>query len=75
MIMIIATFGQAVSGNAPAVNIIGVLVVWRFIVRFLSFPFIHLSNYLHRWVSVLEEIILFRPSFPPSLLPPKFVVG
>jgi PHS family inorganic phosphate transporter-like MFS transporter len=31
MIMIIATFGQAVSGNAPAVNIIGVLVVWRFV--------------------------------------------
>jgi PHS family inorganic phosphate transporter-like MFS transporter len=31
MIMIVATFGQAVSGNAPAVHIIGVLVVWRFI--------------------------------------------
>jgi len=32
MIMIIATFGQSVSGNAPAVNILGVLIVWRFIV-------------------------------------------
>jgi PHS family inorganic phosphate transporter-like MFS transporter len=31
MIMIIATFGQALSGAAPAVSIIGVLVVWRFI--------------------------------------------
>jgi len=30
--MIVATFGQAVSGNAPAVHIIAVLVVWRFIV-------------------------------------------
>ena len=32
MIMIIATFGQALSGQAPAVGIIGVLIVWRFIV-------------------------------------------
>jgi PHS family inorganic phosphate transporter-like MFS transporter len=31
MIIIIATFGQALSGNANAVKIIGVLVVWRFI--------------------------------------------
>ncbi|CAL1716624.1 unnamed protein product [Somion occarium] len=31
MIIIIATFGQAVSGHAPAISIIGVLVVWRFI--------------------------------------------
>ncbi|KAH7884621.1 major facilitator superfamily domain-containing protein [Phlebopus sp. FC_14] len=31
MIMIIATFGQALSGSAPAVSIIGVLIVWRFI--------------------------------------------
>ncbi|KZS92460.1 inorganic phosphate transporter [Sistotremastrum niveocremeum HHB9708] len=31
MIIIIGTFGQAVSGEAHAVNIIGVLVVWRFI--------------------------------------------
>jgi len=30
--MIVATFGQAVSGNAPAVHILGVLIVWRFIV-------------------------------------------
>ncbi|KZT22010.1 phosphate permease [Neolentinus lepideus HHB14362 ss-1] len=31
MIIIVATFGQAVSGNGHAVGIIGVLVVWRFI--------------------------------------------
>ncbi|KAF8556193.1 phosphate permease [Imleria badia] len=31
MIMIIATFGQALSGQAPAVGIIGALIVWRFI--------------------------------------------
>jgi PHS family inorganic phosphate transporter-like MFS transporter len=31
MIIIIATFGQALSGNGHAVSIIGVLVVWRFI--------------------------------------------
>ncbi|PAV16095.1 phosphate transporter [Pyrrhoderma noxium] len=30
MIIIIATFGQALSGHAAAVNIIGVLIVWRF---------------------------------------------
>ncbi|KAH0833118.1 major facilitator superfamily domain-containing protein [Lanmaoa asiatica] len=34
MIMIIATFGQALSGQAPAVGIIGVLIVWRFIMGF-----------------------------------------
>ncbi|KAH7907279.1 major facilitator superfamily domain-containing protein [Hygrophoropsis aurantiaca] len=31
MIMIIATFGQALAGQAPAVSVIGVIVVWRFI--------------------------------------------
>ncbi|KAF8905025.1 phosphate transporter [Gymnopilus junonius] len=31
MIIIIATFGQALSGQASAVKIIGVLVVWRFL--------------------------------------------
>jgi len=33
MIIIVATFAQALSGNAAAVHIIGVLIVWRFIVR------------------------------------------
>lgn len=32
MIIIVATFAQALSGNGHAVSIIGVLVVWRFIV-------------------------------------------
>ncbi|GAA96763.1 hypothetical protein E5Q_03434 [Mixia osmundae IAM 14324] len=31
MIIIIATLGQAVSGHGPAVSLIGVLVMWRFI--------------------------------------------
>ncbi|KAL8276965.1 hypothetical protein RQP46_010600 [Phenoliferia psychrophenolica] len=31
MIIIIATVGQAVSGKAPGISIIGVLVMWRFI--------------------------------------------
>jgi len=31
MLIIVATFGQAVSGQAHAANIIGVLVTWRFI--------------------------------------------
>ena len=30
ILIIVATFGQAVSGSGHAVNIIGVLVVWRF---------------------------------------------
>ncbi|KAI0346286.1 phosphate transporter [Trametopsis cervina] len=29
MIIIVATFGQAVSGQAHAVNVIGVIIVWR----------------------------------------------
>jgi len=32
MIIIVATFAQALSGEAPAIHIIGVLIVWRFIV-------------------------------------------
>lgn len=37
MVMIIATFGQALAGQAPAVSVIGVIVVWRFIVRAKKF--------------------------------------
>ena len=37
MIIIIATFGQALSGQAPAIHIIGVLVVWRFLVSRVYF--------------------------------------
>lgn len=32
MIIIIATFGQAVAGQAKAINILGIIIVWRFIV-------------------------------------------
>lgn len=35
MIIIVATFGQALSGQAPAIHIIGVLVVWRFLVSIM----------------------------------------
>lgn len=51
MIMIIATFGQALSGQAPAVGIIGALIVWRFIVSssttstLSALPY----HYLTRW--------------------------
>ncbi|CAA7265585.1 unnamed protein product [Cyclocybe aegerita] len=31
LIIIVATFAQALSGNAAAVHIVGVLIVWRFI--------------------------------------------
>lgn len=32
MVIIIATFGQAVAGQAKAINILGIIIVWRFIV-------------------------------------------
>lgn len=57
MIIIVATFAQALSGNAHAVHIIGVLIVWRFIVSItllLSFP----SHIWSRWASELAVIIL-----------------
>ena len=31
MLIIVASFGQALSGQAHAANIFGVLIVWRFI--------------------------------------------
>ncbi|KAJ3573116.1 hypothetical protein NP233_g2633 [Leucocoprinus birnbaumii] len=31
MIMIVATFAQALSGHSPSVNILGAIIVWRFI--------------------------------------------
>lgn len=31
MIIVTATFAQALAGSGPGVNIIGVLIVWRFI--------------------------------------------
>jgi PHS family inorganic phosphate transporter-like MFS transporter len=38
MIIIIGTFAQALSGDGKVVHIIGVLVVWRFLVS------LHLSS-------------------------------
>jgi hypothetical protein len=38
MIIIIATFGQALSGSGAAINIFGVLIVWRFLVSELIDP-------------------------------------
>jgi hypothetical protein len=46
MIIIIGTFGQALSGSGAAVNIFGVLIVWRFLVSDLT-------------CSVEEQYILF----------------
>ena len=31
MIIIVATFGQAISGESPVVSILGAIIVWRFI--------------------------------------------
>lgn len=59
MIIIVGTFAQALSGQAAAVKIIGVLVVWRFIVCILNIP-VKPSNLTKssRWELVLEAIIL-----------------
>jgi hypothetical protein len=57
MIIIIATFGQAVSGNGNAVSIIGVLIVWRFLVSRHSFlPYS--SHSILRWALVSAVITL-----------------
>lgn len=37
-IVIIATFGQAVSSQGPVLNIVSILIVWRFIVSISDFP-------------------------------------
>ena len=57
LIIIVATFGQAVSGTGDAVSIIGVLVVWRFLVsRHPSLP--HPSHSIPRWALVSAVITL-----------------
>jgi hypothetical protein len=52
MIIIVATFGQALSGSGHAVNIIGVIIVWRFLVS-LFFYFLRSPSLLffYRWAS------------------------
>jgi hypothetical protein len=67
--MIIACFAQALTGGGHAVTVIGVLVVWRFIVGSSfcrgpsSFDF---DDYV-RWVLVLVATIPLAPSFRPNL--------
>ena len=77
MIIIIATFGQALSGQAYAIHIIGVLVVWRFLVSGISLGFRSRTRAERpvRWV--LESVVTTRSqlSSPPSLLPLGFVVA
>ena len=73
MIIIVATFAQALSGTADAVKIIGVLVVWRFIVsHFLFYQSLSLHS---RLALVLAVTTLSALSFPQNSLPLKFVVA
>jgi PHS family inorganic phosphate transporter-like MFS transporter len=44
MIIIVATFAQALSANGHAIHIIGVLVIWRFIVS-THLPLLHNQPY------------------------------
>ena len=34
--MVVATFGQAISGQGPVLNIVYILIVWRFVVSVLD---------------------------------------
>ena len=66
MIIIIATFGQAVAGQAKAINILGIIVVWRFIVsasaikRSSEGPTSPTDGYRHRWRLPSFRRYLFR---------------
>jgi len=75
MIIIVATFGQAVAGSGHAVNFLGVMIVWRFIVCsphiYVFFQFLIVNV---RWVWALEEIIHYQQSFHPSSQVHTFVV-
>jgi hypothetical protein len=75
MIIIVATFGQAISGQAPAIHIIGALCVWRFLVSRNphSAPSGIFSEPQFRWVSVSAVITHFPLSSPPSSLLLGFV--
>ena len=70
MIMIIATFGQTLCGNGPAVSVIGTLIVWRFIVRVIistrgeKKALIDIVN--RRWVLALAVITPYLPSLRPN---------
>jgi hypothetical protein len=67
VIIIVATFGQAVSGNGHAVGIIGVIVVWRFLVSILLVIYLvtlKLTNL--RWVLALVVTTHLALSSPPN---------
>ena len=46
VVMVFATLAQALAGTAPALGIIGALIVWRFVVSF-RIPF---QDYQHQTV-------------------------
>lgn len=56
IIMIVATFGQAVSGGGFGLNIVYILIVWRVIVGVFSlFGDCRIAEYQSKsWVSVSE---------------------
>ena len=43
LIMIVATFGQAVSGQGKVLNIVSILIVWRVIVSVLESSWAHIN--------------------------------
>ena len=78
MIIIVATFAQALCGNSQSVKIIGALVVWRFVVSLPPsyLPLTHLPQFfsIPRRVWVLVVTTLWVLSSPQNLPPQKFVV-
>lgn len=73
--MIVGSLSQALAGSAPAINVLGIVIFWRFIVSlpdFVSFcPSLILVS---RLVSVSEGTTLFPLSSLQSSLRPEFVV-
>lgn len=74
--MVTATFCQALSGQAPAIDITGVLILWRFIVSTLTLlHFLFKSEVPRRWVLVSGVTTPSAPSYHPNLQPPRSVVA
>lgn len=68
VIIIVAVFVQAMLAQGRAVNIIGTLTVWRFIVCFLGRPLDSLvTKNFFRWVLELVVITLPVRSLHPSM--------
>lgn len=72
MIIIICTFGQVLSGEAPAINIIGAIIVWRFFVSLYCLCRTD-AQIDDRWVSELMEITRFLQSSRQNSLRQSFV--